>query len=90
MRWRRSIFTGMSLKKWMKLPDHEVRFTFRREHAGRECADGCVPGLKQLRESLEEEQILQLKDLDVCMIPVGGYYTIDWKKEVKRIEDHNI
>ena len=67
MRWRRSIFTGMSLKKWMKLPDHEVRFTLRKEHAGRECADGCVPGLKQLRESLEEEQILQLKDLDVCM-----------------------
>ena len=26
---------------------------------------------------LEEEQIAQLQNLDVCMIPVGGYYTID-------------
>lgn len=41
---------------------------------------GCMP---------EEEQIRKLMNLDVCLIPVGGFYTIDGKEAaglIKRIQ----
>lgn len=34
---------------------------------------------------LEEDQIRQLKNLDVCMIPVGGHYTIDGKQAAELV-----
>ena len=34
---------------------------------------------------LEKEQIEQLKNLDVCMIPVGGHYTIDGKQAAELV-----
>ena len=34
---------------------------------------------------LEEDQIEQLKNLDVCMIPVGGHYTIGGKQAAKLV-----
>jgi len=37
---------------------------------------GCEP---------EEDQIQQLKNLDVCLIPVGGHYTIDGKQAAELI-----
>ena len=36
-----------------------------------------IAHLGDLGCDLEEAQIAQLKGLDVCMIPVGGFYTID-------------
>jgi len=39
-----------------------------------------IAHLGDLGCELEEEQIRQLKDLDACMIPVGGHFTIDGKQ----------
>ena len=44
-----------------------------------------IAHLGDLGCELEEEQIEQLKDLDVCMIPVGGYYTIDGKQAAELV-----
>jgi L-ascorbate metabolism protein UlaG (beta-lactamase superfamily) len=34
---------------------------------------------------LEEDQIQELKDIDVCLIPVGGHYTIDGKQAAELV-----
>ena len=44
-----------------------------------------IAHLGDLGCELEDEQIQQLKDLDVCMIPVGGYYTIDGKQAAELV-----
>ena len=38
---------------------------------------GCMP---------EEDQLEKLKNLDVCLIPVGGHYTIDGKQAAELIQ----
>ena len=44
-----------------------------------------IAHLGDLGCELEEEQIDQLKKLDVCLIPVGGYYTIDGKQAAELV-----
>ena len=44
-----------------------------------------IAHLGDLGCELEEEQIEQLKNLDVCMIPVGGYYTIDGRQAAELV-----
>ena len=44
-----------------------------------------IAHLGDLGCELEKEQIEQLKDLDVCMIPVGGHYTIDGKQAAELV-----
>ena len=44
-----------------------------------------IAHLGDLGCELEEDQIEQLKNLDVCMIPVGGYYTIDGKQAAQLV-----
>ena len=44
-----------------------------------------IAHLGDLGCELEEDQIEQLKDLDVCLIPVGGYYTIDGKQAAELV-----
>lgn len=44
-----------------------------------------IAHLGDLGCELEEDQIEQLKNLDVCMIPVGGHYTIDGKQAAKLV-----
>lgn len=39
-----------------------------------------VAHLGDLGCDLEEDQIMQLKGVDVCLIPVGGFYTIDGRQ----------
>ena len=35
---------------------------------------------------LEEEQIQRLQNLDICLIPVGGHFTIDGKQAAKLVQ----
>ena len=44
-----------------------------------------IAHLGDLGCELEEGQIEQLKGLDVCLIPVGGYYTIDGKQAAELV-----
>ena len=44
-----------------------------------------IAHLGDLGCELEKEQIEQLKNLDVCMIPVGGHYTIDGKQAAELV-----
>ena len=44
-----------------------------------------IAHLGDLGGELEKEQIEQLKALDVCMIPVGGHYTIDGKQAAELV-----
>ena len=44
-----------------------------------------IAHLGDLGCELEEEQIQQLKNLDVCLIPVGGHYTIDGKQAAELV-----
>ena len=44
-----------------------------------------IAHLGDLGCELEDEQIRQLKNLDVCMIPVGGHYTIDGKQAAELV-----
>lgn len=44
-----------------------------------------IAHLGDLGCELEEEQIEQLKNLDVCLIPVGGHYTIDGKQAAELV-----
>ena len=44
-----------------------------------------IAHLGDLGCELEKEQIEQLKNLDVCMIPVGGHYTIDGKQAAQLV-----
>ena len=44
-----------------------------------------IAHLGDLGCELEEEQIQKLKNLDVCMIPVGGHYTIDGKQAAELV-----
>ena len=44
-----------------------------------------IAHLGDLGCELEKEQIEQLKDLDVCMIPVGGHFTIDGKQAAELV-----
>ena len=34
---------------------------------------------------MEEDQIQKLKNLDVCLIPVGGHFTIDGRQAAKLV-----
>lgn len=44
-----------------------------------------IAHLGDLGCELDEEQIQQLKGLDVCLIPVGGHYTIDGKQAAELV-----
>ena len=44
-----------------------------------------IAHLGDLGCELEEDQIELLKNLDVCMIPVGGHYTIDGKQAAELV-----
>ena len=44
-----------------------------------------IAHLGDLGCELEKEQIEQLKNLDVCLIPVGGHYTIDGKQAAELV-----
>ena len=44
-----------------------------------------IAHLGDLGCDLEEEQIRQLKNLDVCLIPVGGFFTIDGKQAAELV-----
>ena len=48
-----------------------------------ECDDKRIAHLGDLGCDLDDEQRAQLQDLDVLMIPVGGYFTIDAKQAAK-------
>ena len=48
-----------------------------------ECEDKRIAHLGDLGCDLDDEQRAQLQDLDVLMIPVGGYFTIDAKQAAK-------
>ena len=45
-----------------------------------------IAHLGDLGCELEKEQIEQLKNLDVCLIPVGGHYTIDGTSGISFVE----
>ena len=44
-----------------------------------------IAHLGDLGCELEEEQVEKLRNLDVCMIPVGGHYTIDGRQAAELI-----
>lgn len=44
-----------------------------------------IAHLGDLGCDLEEEQLQKLQNLDVCMIPVGGYYTIDGRQAAELV-----
>ena len=52
-----------------------------------ECEDKHIAHLGDLGCDLDDEQRAQLQDLDVLMIPVGGYFTIDAKQAAKIVLD---
>ena len=52
-----------------------------------ECEDKRIAHLGDLGCDLDDEQRAQLQDLDVLMIPVGGYFTIDAKQATKIVLD---
>ena len=65
----------------------EVKGTKRGPNTIHIIEDGMVriAHLGDLGCELEEEQIEKMKNLDVCMVPVGGHYTIDGRQATELI-----